>query len=265
MRSIIIQGASEHNLKNISLILPRDALTVFTGVSGSGKSSLAQDTIYREGQRRFLESLSAYARQYLGSMDRPQVERIEGLSPTVSIGQKTVGRSPRSTVGTITEIYDHLRLLYARLGTPHCPRCGREIESQSAARIADRLLSEQAGKSLLICAPVVRRRKGEYRKKLEELLARGHARLRIDGRLVRLDREGIPELPRYQHHTIEIVHDRLTALPEHRARLTDSVERCLELAGGVVSVLDASREEARAEPAAGRRAGKARRVPGAAA
>src|SRR5262245_37635857 len=183
MRSIIIQGASEHNLKNISLILPRDALTVFTGVSGAGKSSLAQDTIYREGQRRFLESLSAYARQYLGSMERPRVERIEGLSPTVSIDQKTVGRSPRSTVGTITEIYDHLRLVFARLGAPHCPRCGRPIESQTAARIADRVLAEHAGSSLLLCAPVVRHRKGEYTKKLQELLAQGHRRLRIDGRV----------------------------------------------------------------------------------
>jgi len=246
VRSIVIQGASEHNLKNISLTLPRDRLIVFTGVSGSGKSSLAHDTIYREGQRRFLESLSAYARQYLGSMERSRVERIEGLSPTVSIDQKTVGRSPRSTVGTITEVYDHLRLLFARLGTPHCPRCGREIESQSAARIADRLLSDLAGKYLLICAPVVRQRKGEYRKLLEGLLAKGHARLRIDGRAVRLDREGVPELSRYKQHTIEVVHDRLQALPEHRARLTDSVEKCLELAGGVVSVLEAA-GEARAE------------------
>ncbi|MGH9362285.1 MAG: excinuclease ABC subunit UvrA, partial [Thermoanaerobaculia bacterium] len=234
---IAIRGACEHNLKDVSIDLPSGSLTVFTGVSGSGKSSLAHDTIYREGQRRFLESLSAYARQYLGSMERPRVDRIEGLSPTVAIDQKTAGRSPRSTVGTITEIYDHQRLLFARLGAPHCPACGRRIEPQSPARIADRILEEHSGRAVLLCAPVVRARKGDYRKRLLELRAAGHVRLRVDGRMLRLDREEPPVLGRYQRHTIEIVHDRIEVKPEARSRLTDSLEKCLALADGVAVVL----------------------------
>ena len=169
MKSIRIRGASEHNLKSVSLDIPREALTVFTGVSGSGKSSLAFDTIYREGQRRFLESLSAYARQFLGGFEKPKVELIDGLSPTISIDQKTVGRSPRSTVGTITEVHDHLRLLFARLGLPHCPACGRPVTSQSAEQICDRVFHGHPGKSAMVLAPIVRGRKGEYRKLLEDL------------------------------------------------------------------------------------------------
>ncbi len=237
MRSIVIHRASEHNLKDVSLEIPTEAFTVFTGVSGSGKSSLAYDTIYREGQRRFLESLSAYARQYLGTMERPRVERIEGLSPTVAIDQKTVGRSPRSTVGTITEIYDHLRLLYARLGTPYCPVCGIEIESQTAAQIADWILRSHPGRPVVLTAPVVRHRKGEYRQEFRRLKEAGHFRLRVDGVLVRLDREEPPLLRRYEYHTVEVVHDRLEARPKFRARITESVEKCLQLADGVVNVV----------------------------
>jgi excinuclease ABC subunit A len=244
MKSIRIVKASEHNLRDVSLEIPCEAMTVFTGVSGSGKSSLAYDTIYREGQRRFLESLSAYARQYLGTLERPRVERIEGLSPTVSIDQKTVGRSPRSTVGTITEVYDHLRLLFARLGTPHCPRCGIPIESQTAARIADTVIASHSGRPVLLLAPIVRERKGEYRAEMARWKEAGHLRLRIDGRLVRLDRDEAPRLGRYERHTIEIVHDRVRAAAEARARLTESIEKCLELADGVVNVVVQDEEPA---------------------
>src|SRR5688572_10820555 len=179
MSFIRIRGASEHNLKGVSLDIPRDALTVFTGISGSGKSSLAFDTVYREGQRRFLESLSAYARQFLGGMEKPRVESIDGLSPTVSIDQKTVGRSPRSTVGTMTEIQDHLRLLYSRVGKPHCPRCGKPVSSQSPQQICDRVFHRFPGWTGLVLAPVVRGRKGEHRSLFEDLRRDGYTRVRV--------------------------------------------------------------------------------------
>ncbi len=242
MKSIVIRGAAEQNLKDVSLEIPHHAMTVFSGVSGSGKSSLAHETICREGQRRFLESLSAYARQYLGTLDRPRVESIEGLAPTVSIDQKTVGRSPRSTVGTITEIYDHLRLLFARLGAPHCPRCGDPIRPRSAASIADQVLADFDGKPLLLCAPIVRGRKGEYRKRFPILAAEGHVRLRVDGALIRLDRGDPPVLDRYKRHTIEIVMDRIEARREARSRLTESIEKCTEVADGVVDVVADGKE-----------------------
>src|SRR5262245_23669256 len=235
-RLIRIRGAAEHNLKNVSLDLPRERLSVFTGVSRSGKSSLIFDTIYKEGQRRFLESLSAYARQFLGGFEKPRVESIEGLSPTISIDQKTVGRSPRSTVGTISEVHDHLRLLFARIGEPHCPRCGRPIASQSADRIGDLIGLRFPGKLVLVCAPLVRGRKGEYRQLFEELRAAGHTRLRIDGRVVRLDGE-IEPLKKHEKHDIDLVCDRLEVRPELRGRIVEAVEKSLEHAGGVTRVV----------------------------
>ena len=189
MKSIRIRGASEHNLKGVSLDLPRDSLVVFTGVSGSGKSSLAFDTIYKEGRRRFLESLSSYARRFLGGFEKPRVESIGGLSPAVSIEQKTIQRSPRSPVGTITEIHDHLRLLYARLGQPHCSSCGKPVRSQSAVQVVDQLLARHEGSRALFCAPVVRDRRGEYRLEIEGLRRDGYRRLRIDGEIVRVGDE----------------------------------------------------------------------------
>ncbi|HVR75167.1 MAG TPA: excinuclease ABC subunit UvrA, partial [Planctomycetota bacterium] len=236
MKSIRIRGASEHNLKNVSLEIPRDVITVFTGVSGSGKSSLAFDTIYKEGQRRFLESLSAYARQFLGGFEKPRVEMIEGLSPTISIDQKTVGRSPRSTVGTITEIYDHLRLLYARLGLAHCPRCGKPVATQSAEQIAERVLDSFRGKTALACAPLVRGRKGEYRQILLDLRRDGHTRLRVDGTFVRLDDE-LPLLRKSERHTIEVVCDRLEVRRELAGRWTEAIEKCLDLGEGLATVV----------------------------
>jgi len=235
-RFISIRGASEHNLKHVSLEIPREALTVFSGVSGSGKSSLAFDTLYKEGQRRFLESLSAYARQFLGGFEKPRVEHIDGLSPTISIDQKTVGRSPRSTVGTITEIYDHLRLFYARLGRPHCPKCGGPIESQSAEQICERILHGFEGRRALVCAPVVRDRKGEYRKLLDDLRRDGYTRLRVDGAVARLD-SSLPPLKRHERHTIEVVCDRLEICPAARGRLTEALEKSLALADGISSVV----------------------------
>jgi excinuclease ABC subunit A len=235
-REVVIQGAREHNLKGVDLRLPRGALITMTGVSGSGKSSLAFDTIYQEGQRRFVESLSSYARQFLGQTEKPRVEHIEGLSPTISIDQKTVNRSPRSTVGTVTEIHDHLRLLFSRLGVPRCPGCGRTVVAQSAGRIVDRILEEHAGRHLVLLAPIVKDRKGEYRKELEALRMKGYARARIDGTVRRLD-EPIT-LARYERHTIEAVLDRIEAAPARRARFAEAVENGLKLGDGVVSVLD---------------------------
>src|ERR1700716_1870802 len=187
--SIIITGAREHNLKGIDLTLPRDRLIVIPGLSGSGKSSLAFDTIYAEGQRRYVETLSAYARQFLDQMERPDVDAIDGLSPAISIEQKTTSRSPRSTVGTITEIYDYLRLLYASIGVPHCPKCGRPISRQSAEQIVERILSLAPGERVIIYAPIVRGRKGEFKKEMETLLKHGYNRARIDGELVSLEGE----------------------------------------------------------------------------
>jgi excinuclease ABC subunit A len=247
---LVVRGAREHNLKDVSLDLPRNSLIVFTGLSGSGKSSLAFDTIFAEGQRRYVESLSAYARQFLGQMDKPDVDFIDGLSPAVSIDQKAAGRNPRSTVGTITEVYDYLRLLYARVGKPHCPICGRPIARQSPQQIVDRVLELDEGTRFQVLAPVVRGRKGEYGELLRELQAKGYSRARVDGTVIRLDGAGsggagsggadaggLPVLKKYEKHHIEVVVDRLDVKASARRRLTDSVETSLALSGGVV-VLD---------------------------
>ena len=232
---LVVRGAREHNLKDVSLDLPRDALIVFTGLSGSGKSSLAFDTIFAEGQRRYVESLSAYARQFLGQMDKPDVDFIEGLSPAVSIDQKSTSRNPRSTVGTITEVYDYLRLLYARAGRPHCPKCGRPIARQTPQQMVDRVLELDEGARFQVLAPVVRGRKGEYAELFRELQAKGYSRARVDGGIVSLAEP--PTLKKQEKHTVEVVVDRLSVKASSRRRLTDSVETALGLAGGLV-VLD---------------------------
>ena len=229
---IVIVGASEHNLKNVNLTLPRNTLTVFTGVSGSGKSSLAFDTVFKEGQRRFVESLSAYARQFLGQTEKPRVEHVEGLSPTISVDQKTVNRNPRSTVGTVTEIFDHYRLLYSRLGEPHCPNCGKPIESQTPEQISDFAYVDGQGESCLILAPMIRERKGEYRKEIEQWAAEGYVRARIDGTIRRLDED--IQLARYEKHTLELVIDRLELKNEEKSRFTEGIEKALRLAEGLV-------------------------------
>jgi excinuclease ABC subunit A len=234
---LVVRGAREHNLKDISLELPRDAMIVFTGLSGSGKSSLAFDTIFAEGQRRYVESLSAYARQFLGQMDKPDVDFIDGLSPAVSIDQKAASRNPRSTVGTITEVYDYLRLLYARIGKPHCPVCGRPIARQTPQQIVDRLLELTDGTRFQVLAPVVRGRKGEYGELMRELQTKGFSRARVDGVVVRLEEAAagqLPTLKKYEKHDIEVVVDRLAVKPDARRRLTDSVETALNLSGGIV-------------------------------
>ncbi|HEX6590188.1 MAG TPA: excinuclease ABC subunit UvrA [Longimicrobiales bacterium] len=233
---LIIRGAREHNLKNIDVEIPRDRLVVITGLSGSGKSSLAFDTIYAEGQRRYVESLSAYARQFLGLMEKPDVDSIEGLSPAISIEQKTAGRNPRSTVGTVTEIYDYLRLLWARAGTPHCPGCGRPVRRQSATQIVDRILSWQEGTRLEVLAPLVRGRKGEFRDLFEEMRRKGFVRVRVDGETYEL--ESPPKLNRYENHDVSVVVDRLVVREEDRSRLADSVETALRTADGVVEVME---------------------------
>ncbi|MGC5052024.1 excinuclease ABC subunit UvrA [Micromonospora sp. DT48] len=229
---LIIRGAREHNLRDVSLDLPRDALIVFTGLSGSGKSSLAFDTIFAEGQRRYVESLSSYARQFLGQMDKPDVDFIEGLSPAVSIDQKSTSRNPRSTVGTITEVYDYLRLLFARVGEPHCPVCGERISRQSPQQIVDRVLAMAEGTRFMVLAPVVRGRKGEYVDLFAELQAKGYARARVDGVVHQLTDP--PKLKKQEKHTIEVVIDRLSVKPSAKQRLTDSVEAALGLSGGLV-------------------------------
>jgi excinuclease ABC subunit A len=237
---LVVRGAREHNLKDVSLDLPRDAMIVFTGLSGSGKSSLAFDTIFAEGQRRYVESLSAYARQFLGQMDKPDVDFIDGLSPAVSIDQKSASRNPRSTVGTITEVYDYLRLLYARIGKPHCPICGRPIARQTPQQIVDRVLELEEGTRFQVLAPVVRGRKGEYGELLRELQTKGYSRARVDGTVVRLDQAlsgQLPALKKYEKHDIEVIVDRLAVKDTARRRLTDSVETALGLSGGVI-VLD---------------------------
>src|SRR5215218_2690861 len=233
--SLVVRGAREHNLRNVSLELPRDALIVFTGLSGSGKSSLAFDTIFAEGQRRYVESLSAYARQFLGQMDKPDVDFIEGLSPAVSIDQKSTNRNPRSTVGTITEVYDYLRLLFARAGIPHCPVCGEQIRRQTPQQIVDRVLQMEAGTRFQVLAPVVRGRKGEYVDLFAELQSKGYSRVRVDGVVHSLTEP--PKLKKQEKHTIEVVVDRLTVKESAKRRLTDSVETALGLAGGMV-ILD---------------------------
>ncbi|HOC12776.1 MAG TPA: excinuclease ABC subunit UvrA [Propionicimonas sp.] len=231
---LIVRGAREHNLRNINLDLPRDAMIVFTGLSGSGKSSLAFDTIFAEGQRRYVESLSAYARQFLGQMDKPDVDFIEGLSPAVSIDQKSTSRNPRSTVGTITEIYDYLRLLYARVGRPHCPECGEPISRQSPQQIVDRLMGLPEGTRFQVLAPVVRGRKGEYVDLFAQLAGQGLSRVRVDGEVHQLLQP--PTLAKQKKHNIDVIVDRLAAKPSIKQRLTDSVETALGLAGGVVAI-----------------------------
>jgi excinuclease ABC subunit A len=235
---LIVRGAREHNLRNVNLDLPRDALVVFTGLSGSGKSSLAFDTIFAEGQRRYVESLSAYARQFLGQMDKPDVDFIEGLSPAVSIDQKSTSRNPRSTVGTITEVYDYLRLLYARAGRPHCPKCGRPIARQTPQQIVDRILELEEGVRFQVLAPLIRGRKGEYTELFSDLQTKGFSRVRVDGDVYRLADDGAgdgpPKLDKQKKHTIEVVVDRLSARASAKRRLTDSVETALGLGGGLV-------------------------------
>lgn len=230
--NIIIKGARVHNLKNVNLIIPRNKLVVFTGLSGSGKSSLAFDTIFAEGQRRYMESLSSYARQFLGQMDKPDVDTIEGLSPAISIDQKSTSNNPRSTVGTVSEIYDYLRLLYARIGTPHCPNCGKEIAQQTVDQIADSILSAEVGSKVRIIAPVVRGRKGEYSKQLENYKKMGYMRVIVDGNDYNLDEE--IKLDKNFKHTISVVVDRLVIKDDINRRLSDSIEAALKLADGLV-------------------------------
>ena len=237
---IYVKGAKENNLKNIDVRVPRGSLTVFTGVSGSGKSTLAFDTIFAEGQRRYMESLSSYARQFLGMMEKPDVERIEGLSPAISIDQKTTSKNPRSTVGTVTEIYDYLRLLYARAGTPHCPKCGREIKRRTVDEIADRVTELPAGSKILINAPVVRGKKGEYQKELLGYRKSGYARVKIDGIVYDLQEE--IKLEKNIRHNISVVVDRLVIKEGVLKRLTESLETALKLADGLV-VIDCEGEE----------------------
>jgi len=236
MQDLVIRGAREHNLKDIDLRLPRNAFIVFTGVSGSGKSTLAFDTIYAEGQRRYVESLSAYARQFLGIMDKPDVDTIEGLSPAISIDQKTTTHNPRSTVGTVTEIHDYLRLLFARAGVPHCPECGRTIERQSASEITARLIERFPGARAMLLAPVVRGRKGEYRKLFGDLKKEGYARVRVDGTVQTLDEAMKANLERYERHDIEVVIDRVRIGAEERARLAESAELALAKGEGLMRV-----------------------------
>ena len=234
---IQVRGAREHNLKNINVDIPRDTLTVITGLSGSGKSSLAFDTIYAEGQRRYVESLSAYARQFLDQMERPEVDAIEGLSPSIAIEQKTTTRSPRSTVGTITEIYDYLRVVYSAVGVPHCPNCGKPITRQSSEQIVQAILHGELCKAddrIMIMAPIVRGRKGAYRKELEKLAQDGFVRVRINGELVPLDET--PVLDKRKNHTIEVVIDRLLVKQGVASRLEQSIATALRLAQGLVTV-----------------------------
>jgi excinuclease ABC subunit A len=234
---IIVRGAREHNLKNIDVEIPRDQLVVITGLSGSGKSSLAFDTIYAEGQRRYVESLSAYARQFLGLMEKPDVDQIDGLSPAISIDQKSSSRNPRSTVGTVTEVYDYLRLLYARVGTPHCPLCGREVTRQTPGQIVDQILELPTGTRLMLLAPVIDDKKGEYRTLVTELKKAGYTRLRVDGGII--DIGDFPSLDKQKKHTIEAVVDRVATDTEIRQRLTESVEQGLALSDGIIKVLQA--------------------------
>src|SRR6266702_4548145 len=238
---ITIRGAREHNLKNVTLSIPRDRLVVFTGLSGSGKSSLAFDTIYAEGQRRYVESLSAYARQFLGQMEKPDVDVIEGLSPAISIDQKGTSKNPRSTVGTVTEVYDYLRLLYARVGLPHCPVCGREVRRQTVEQMADHVEKLPKGTRVMVLGPVVKGRKGEYRSLIEDVRKSGFVRVRVDGSLYELG-EKIP-LDKNKKHDIQVVVDRIVVGPEQRTRLVDSIETAARLGGGSVIIVPAQGEE----------------------
>ena len=235
---IVIKGAKEHNLKNINLEIPRDKLVVITGLSGSGKSSLAFDTLYAEGQRRYVESLSAYARQFLGLMEKPDVESIDGLSPAISIDQKTTSKNPRSTVGTVTEIYDYIRLLYARIGVPYCPKCGKKIEKQTIDQIIDNILELEEGTRIQVLAPIVRGRKGEFTKLLENFQKEGFVRARIDGEMVELSDD--LQIDRKKKHNIELIVDRLVIKEDIRSRLTESVETALKNANNIVIIEDAT-------------------------
>ena len=241
MDKIVIRGARENNLKSIDLEVPRDKFIVFTGLSGSGKSSLAFDTIYADGQRRYVESLSSYARQFLGQMDKPDVDLIEGLSPAISIDQKTTSKNPRSTVGTVTEIYDYLRLLYARVGIPHCPVCGREIRQQTIDQMVDKVMTLPEGTRIQVMAPVVRARKGEHVREFEAARKSGYVRVRVDGNMYDLSEE--IKLEKNKKHTIEIVVDRLVVKPEIRSRLSDSLETATGLTGSIVTVSVTDGEE----------------------
>ena len=233
-RAIAIRGAREHNLKNVDVAIPRDQLVVFTGLSGSGKSSLAFDTIYAEGQRRYVESLSAYARQFLEMMQKPDVDQIDGLSPAISIEQKTTSKNPRSTVGTVTEIYDYMRLLWARIGVPYSPATGLPIESQTVSQMVDRVLALPEGTRIYVLAPVVRGRKGEYRKELAEFLRKGYQRVKIDGAFYEIAE--VKPLDKKFTHDIDVVVDRLVVKPDIGTRLADSLEQCLKLADGLAVV-----------------------------
>ena len=243
---ISIRGARQHNLKNIDLDIPRDKLVVITGVSGSGKSSLAFDTLYAEGQRRYVESLSSYARQFLGQMDKPDVEHIDGLSPAVSIDQKSTSRNPRSTVATVTEVYDYLRLLYARIGIPHCPRCGKRIQQQSVEQMVDALMELPEGTRLQLLAPMVRGRKGEYKNVLEDIRKQGYVRVRVDGEMHEVTDD--IQMDRYKQHTIEVVVDRVVRREDSASRLAESAESALKLAGGMLTVLYDIKGDAPADP-----------------
>ena len=239
--NIIIKNANVHNLKNVSLTIPKNKLVVITGLSGSGKSSLAFDTLYAEGQRRYVESLSSYARQFLGIMDKPDVESIEGLSPAISIDQKTTSKNPRSTVGTVTEIYDYIRLLYARIGVPHCPNCGKKIEKQSLDQIVDKVLSLEEGTKIQVLAPVIRGKKGEYVKLLENFSKEGFVRVRVDGAIYEITDD--IEIDRKKKHNIDLIVDRLVVKPEIRSRLSESVETALKYANNLVLINVQGKEE----------------------
>src|SRR5881409_2328784 len=242
-QQIVVRGAREHNLQNVNLTLPRNRLIVFTGVSGSGKSSLAFDTLYAEGQRRYVESLSSYARQFLGQLQKPDVDYLAGLSPAISIQQKAAGRNPRSTVGTITEIYDYLRVLYARVGLGHCPKCRRPITAQTREQIIARILALPEGARFLVLAPVIRGQKGEYKDLFEEMLRRGFVRARVDGQVVRLTDD--LKLKRHIKHDIEIVIDRLKVDAKVRPRLAEAVEQALALGeGSLIVAVEAEPSEA---------------------
>ena len=239
MDSIVIRGAREHNLKNIDVVIPRNKFVVITGVSGSGKSSLAFDTIFAEGQRRYVESLSSYARQFLEQMEKPDVDSIEGLSPAISIEQRTTSRNPRSTVGTVTEIYDYLRLLYASIGVPHCTNCGQEIRPQTIQQMVDRLMALPAGTKFTILAPYIRGKKGEYRKQMLQMVKEGFTRAIVDGEMIEL--ADPPTLDKQKKHTIDVVIDRLVAKPDIGQRLADSLETATRVSKGLVKILYADR------------------------
>ncbi|HEX9169918.1 MAG TPA: excinuclease ABC subunit A, partial [Roseiarcus sp.] len=245
-RAIVVRGAREHNLKNVDLAIPRDKLVVLTGLSGSGKSSLAFDTIYAEGQRRYVESLSAYARQFLEMMQKPDVDQIDGLSPAIAIEQKTTSKNPRSTVGTVTEIHDYMRLLWARVGIPYSPATGLPIESQTVSQMVDRVLALPVGARLYLLAPVVRGRKGEYRREVADFMKRGFQRLKIDGQFYEI--ADAPALDKKLKHDIEVVVDRIVVRADMAARLAESFETALELADGLAVAEFADKAEGESEP-----------------